>query len=259
MRGTVVAITGGASGIGLATAQACLEAGWNAFILDADIGPVTSGTAGLGRWDGRYLAERVDVRDAGALAAALPRARDRLGPLEGLVNSAAIARDVPFVETSATLFREVLDVNVIGAFTVAQAFVKLVREQATPAAIVNVASASGLKGNVGRTAYGASKGALITMTKVMAVELAAMGIRANAVAPGPIDTPLTQHLHTPAARKRWQELVPMRRYGLPTEVAQTIRFLLESEMSGYVNGQVLGIDGGMVEGCMLPDHEETSA
>jgi NAD(P)-dependent dehydrogenase (short-subunit alcohol dehydrogenase family) len=257
MRGTVVAITGGASGIGLATAKACLAAGWNACILDADIGPVERGEAGLSDCEGRYAATRVDVRDAEAVAVALRRARDWLGPLEGLVNSAAIARDVPFVETSAALFREVLDVNVIGAFTVAQAFVELVREQATQAAIVNVASASALKGNIGRTAYGASKGALITMTKVMAVELAAMGIRANAVAPGPIDTPLAQRLHTPAARKRWQDLVPMRRYGLPSEVAQTVRFLLDGEMSGYVTGQVLGIDGGMVEGCMLPSREET--
>ena len=259
MRGTVVAITGGASGIGLATARACLEAGWNACILDTDISPVTSGAAGLERWDGRYLAAQVDVRNADAVTRALLHARDRLGPLEGLVNSAAVARDVPFVETSAALFREVPDVNVIGALTVAQAFVKLVQEQQTPAAVVNVASASGLKGNIGRTAYGASKGALITMTKVMAVELAAMGIRANAVAPGPIDTPLAQRLHTPAARKRWQELVPMRRYGLPGEVAQTIRFLLEGEMSGYVNGQVLGIDGGMLEGCMLPASDEVPA
>lgn len=258
MKGRIVAITGGASGIGLATAQICLAAGWNACILDADIGAVERGETGLSEWDGRYTVTRVDVRDAEAVASALAQARERLGHLEGLVNSAAIARAVPFMETSATLFREVLDVNVIGAFTVAQVFIAILQEQGTGGAIVNVASASGLKGNVGRTAYGASKGALITMTKVMAVELAQLGIRANAIAPGPIDTPLARKLHTPAARRRWEQLVPMRRYGRSEEVAQTIRFLLDGAMSGYVNGQVLGVDGGMVEGCMLPDHQETA-
>lgn len=256
MAARVVAITGGASGIGLATAQACLAAGWNACILDAEIGAVERGEAGLSEWEGRYMAARVDVRDAEAVGTALARARETLGPLEGLVNSAAIARDVPFAQTSTALFREVLDVNVIGAFTVAQAFVAILAAQGTGGAIVNVSSASGLKGNIGRTAYGASKGALITMTKVMAVELAEAGIRVNAIAPGPIDTPLVRKLHTPAARRRWQELVPMRRYGRPEEVGQAIRFLLDGELSGYVNGQVLGVDGGLVEGCMLPEFEK---
>jgi NAD(P)-dependent dehydrogenase (short-subunit alcohol dehydrogenase family) len=110
--------------------------------------------------------------------------------------------------------------------------------------IVNIASVSGIRGNSGRVAYGSSKGALITMTKVMAVEWARFGIRVNALAPGPIETPLVRDVHTEQARADWHAAVPQRRYGTPDELTGAAIFLLDSRRSSFVTGQTLCVDGG---------------
>jgi NAD(P)-dependent dehydrogenase (short-subunit alcohol dehydrogenase family) len=111
-------------------------------------------------------------------------------------------------------------------------------------AIVNMASVSGIAGNQGRVAYGASKGGVIIMTKVMAVELAPLGIRVNAIAPGPIETPLVKQMHTSMSRDAWLRAVPQHRYGAPSEIAGTALFLLDAEKSGFITGQTICVDGG---------------
>jgi len=113
-------------------------------------------------------------------------------------------------------------------------------------AIVNIASISGMRGNLGRTAYGASKGGVITMTQVMAVELARDGIRVNAVSPGPVDTPMVRALHPPEYRGAFERRVPLGRYARPEEIATVIAFLLDDERSSYITGQILGVDGGFL-------------
>jgi NAD(P)-dependent dehydrogenase (short-subunit alcohol dehydrogenase family) len=110
--------------------------------------------------------------------------------------------------------------------------------------IVNIASVSGIRGNAGRVAYGSSKGGVITMTKVLAVELAAMGIRVNAIAPGPIETPLVREMHTAQSRAEWLRGVPLDRYGDPSEIAGTAIFLLDSSKSSFITGQTISVDGG---------------
>ena len=114
---------------------------------------------------------------------------------------------MPALETSVDLFRKMLEVNLIGSFVVSREAAKHMRARGG-GSIVNIASVSGIKGNKGRVAYGASKGGVITMTKVMAVELAPLGIRVNAIAPGPIETPLVQEIHTPEVRAAWMTTVP---------------------------------------------------
>jgi NAD(P)-dependent dehydrogenase (short-subunit alcohol dehydrogenase family) len=112
---------------------------------------------------------------------------------------------------------------------------------------------SGIHGNSGRLAYGASKGAVIMMTRVMAVEFASMGIRVNAIAPGPIETPLVREMHADATRKEWIARIPQHRYGLPAEVAGAAIFLLDSRRSSYVTGQTLCVDGGFTTaGLVVP-------
>jgi NAD(P)-dependent dehydrogenase (short-subunit alcohol dehydrogenase family) len=111
-------------------------------------------------------------------------------------------------------------------------------------AIVNLASVSGLVGNQGRTAYGASKGGVIVMTKILALEFAPLGIRVNAIAPGPIDTPMVKEMHSEKARAAWVDLVPQQRYGTPADVASAAVFLLDARKSGYVTGQTICVDGG---------------
>jgi NAD(P)-dependent dehydrogenase (short-subunit alcohol dehydrogenase family) len=184
------------------------------------------------------------------------------GPLTGVVNSAGIGRDVPALDTSVDLFRKMLEVNLIGSFVVSREVAKRMRERGA-GSIVNIASVSGVMGNKGRVAYGASKGGVITMTKVMAVELASLGIRVNAIAPGPIETPLVQEVHTPEVRAAWMSTVPQRRYGLPGEIAGTAVFLLDNRKSSYITGQTICVDGGFsiagILGSTAAEAAETSA
>jgi NAD(P)-dependent dehydrogenase (short-subunit alcohol dehydrogenase family) len=143
----------------------------------------------------------MDVANEASVIAGLDGCEQGFGPVRGLVNSAGIARDVPFFDTSVELFRKVLDINLIGTFTVAREAGRLMRAHGG-GAIVNIASISGQRGNLGRSAYGASKGGVITLTQVMACELAPENIRVNAIAPGPVETPLVRAMQSEANRSR---------------------------------------------------------
>jgi NAD(P)-dependent dehydrogenase (short-subunit alcohol dehydrogenase family) len=237
-----VVVTGGASGIGLATARQLLSDGWHVALADRDPAALERARAELAAGD-RAIALEMDVTDETAVARAVAEAAERIGPVKGLVNSAGIAQDKPFADITAAEFRRILDVNVVGSFLVARACAPLMGE-AGGGAIVNIASISGLRGSSGRTAYGASKGAVITMTMVMAAELVALGIRVNAIAPGPVDTPMVQQLHTAESREMYEERVLQRRYGTPEEMAQAIVFLLDDARASYITGQILAVDGG---------------
>ncbi|MET0428313.1 MAG: SDR family NAD(P)-dependent oxidoreductase [Microvirga sp.] len=247
-----VLVTGGASGIGRAIVDAVLAEGWNVVVADLDNANLERCRDELGSFAGRLRFEPMDVADEDAVIRAVSACEDGFGPLTGVVNSAGIGRDVPSLDTSVELFRRMLEVNLIGSFVVSREAARRMRERGG-GSIVNIASVSGVKGNKGRVAYGASKGGVITMTKVMAVELAPLGIRVNAIAPGPIETPLVQEVHTPQVRAAWMSTVPQRRYGLPDEVAGTAIYLLDGAKSGYVTGQTICVDGGFSIAGIIDD------
>ncbi len=195
----VAVVTGAASGIGQATTALLLEGGWKVAMFDANETALNTAAEALAKPKCTFV-KRLNVADESAVEKAVADAAEALGAICGVVNSAGIATDKHVFDTSAELFRKMLDVNVVGTFLVAKAAAKLMQHTGG-GAIVNIASISGIRGSKGRSAYGASKGAVINLTKVMATDLAPFKIRVNAVAPGPIDTPMVRAVHTEEDRK----------------------------------------------------------
>lgn len=195
------------------------------------------------------LTQAGSVNDEPLIQQFCERITERFGPPRGVVNSAGIGVDARALDTDTDAFRRVVEVNLIGSFVVSKTAARAMLGHG--GSIVNIASVSGMMGNVGRTAYGATKGGVITMTKVMAVELGDEGIRVNAVAPGPVETPMVRDMHSPEMRQGWIDTVPQRRYGTPDEIAASVVFLLDDAQSGYITGQVLAVDGGFTIGGVL--------
>jgi len=247
----VAFITGGASGIGLATAERMLAAGWKVAIADRDEAALAAARKRFGAQKAVRIAP-LDVTDEAAVVLTLETVAGDLGGLDGVVNSAGIAADMHVLDTPVELFRKILDVNVVGSFLVGRAAARIMKGSGS-GAIVNIASVAGLRGSKGRAAYGSSKGAVITLSQVMATDLARYGIRVNAVCPGPVETPMVKQIHDAATRQVWLRHVPMRRYGIPDEIASVIEFLLDGTRSGYVTGEVIAADGGFRGAGIMTD------
>jgi len=246
----VALVTGAARGIGLATAKRLLAEGWSVALLDIDGDTLKSAVAGLAKGD-RTLALECDVSDARAVAAAIDELAKRFGRLDALINNAGVAVFASVLETSDADWSRILSVNLSGPFFCTKAAVPLMREHGG-GAIVNITSISAVRASTLRSAYGTSKAALAHLTKQLAVELASLGIRVNAVAPGPVDTAMAKAVHTPEIRADYHDAIPLNRYGLEEELAEAI-FFLSSERSSYITGQVLAVDGGFdAAGIGLP-------
>jgi NAD(P)-dependent dehydrogenase (short-subunit alcohol dehydrogenase family) len=235
--GKIAVVTGGLSGIGDAVARRMVAEG--ATVIAADL--ATDATH-LG--EGRLAPFRADVADPADIDALVQAVLARHGRIDCLVNSAGIGQDIPFLDTPLATFDRIMAVNLRGTFIVGQAVARAMRETGG-GAIVNVASVAGMAGLVGRSAYGGSKGGVVVLSKVMAVDLAAYGIRVNVLAPGPVETPLVARMHNAAIRKRYADAIPLRRYGQPEEMAGAVVFLCSDDAS-YVTGHVLAVDGGFL-------------
>ena len=191
------------------------------------------------------MAVHCDVSNPAQVQSAISKVDALFGRIDALVNNAGIAVFKPIGETSFEEWRSVLSVNLDGAFLCSQACVPIMRRTSAQdgGAIVNIASISGLRASTLRVAYGTSKAAIIQLTKQQAVELGTVGIRANAVAPGPVDTEMAKLVHTVAIRSDYHDVIPLDRYGTVEEIAASVGFLC-SPSASYVNGQVLAVDGG---------------
>jgi NAD(P)-dependent dehydrogenase (short-subunit alcohol dehydrogenase family) len=246
----VALVTGAARGIGLATAKRFLSEGWRVALLDIEGDLLRAAVTELAMPE-QTLALHCDVSDAQGVAVAIDTVAKRFGRLDALVNNAGVAVFAPLLETSDADWNRILAVNLTGPFLCAKAAAPLMREHGG-GAIVNITSISAVRASTLRSAYGTSKAGLAHLTKQLAVELAPLGIRVNAVAPGPVETAMAKAVHTPEIRADYHDAIPLNRYGREEELAEVI-FFLGCERSSYVTGQILAVDGGFdAAGIGLP-------
>jgi NAD(P)-dependent dehydrogenase (short-subunit alcohol dehydrogenase family) len=250
----IAIVTGAGRGIGSQVARRFAAEGASVVVadIDEDIARRTADEITAG--GGTALAAQVNIANQADNERLVTKTIEWFGKLDILVNNAGISLNKPFLSTTLDEWEAQLRVNLTGTFLCAQAAAKAMVKLG--GRIVNVASISGQRGGQGRAAYGAAKAGVILLTKVMAVELASLGIRVNAVSPGPVDTDQSRQSHTPATRKAYLDRVPARRYGELDEIAFTVLFLASKE-SSFVNGHVLNVDGGFhAAGLQFADEPE---
>jgi 2-hydroxycyclohexanecarboxyl-CoA dehydrogenase len=244
LEGKVALVTGGASGIGAATARRLAAEGARVAIGDLDEGGARDVAAEIDAF-----ATHLDVADTASTRAAATAVAESVGPIDVLVNNAGTDRFAFFTKTDEELWDVVLAVNLRGVIAMTHAVLPSMHERGG-GVIVNVASEAGRVGSQGSVVYSAAKAGVIGFTKAIARESARFGIRSNAVAPGPIETPLLN-----SAPKELGELgerlkqgmisaTVMRRIGTPDEVAAAIAYLASDDAS-YVTGQTLNVSGGL--------------
>ena len=243
-------VTGAARGIGLAVARIFLAQGWRVALLDID-GAALADTADRLAQPARVLALECDVAEPEQVQAAVSATEARFGRIDALVNNAGIAVFKPLLEHSFEEWSRVLAVNLSGPFICTQACAPVMMRSGG-GAVVNIGSISGLRASMLRVAYGTSKAGVMHLTRQQAAELAQVGIRVNAVAPGPVDTAMAQQVHTPDIRADYHDAIPLDRYGTEAEIAQAVWFLC-SDAASYITGQTLAVDGGFdAAGIGLP-------
>ncbi|MFG6562046.1 SDR family NAD(P)-dependent oxidoreductase [Sulfitobacter sp. 1A15299] len=246
MNDTVALITGAARGIGLATAALFHAEGRRVVMLDRDAEELAEAAATLSG----ALAITCDVSIPQQVAQAVAEVEQTFGRLDILVNNAGVADFGPLAETDFARWRRVMETNLDGVFLMSQACLPLLSTRG--GAIVNIASISGLRASTLRIAYGTSKAAVIHLTKQQAAELGEVGIRANCVCPGPVETKLALAVHSQEIRAAYHDAIPLNRYGSEREIANVICFLA-SDRASYVTGQVVASDGGFdATGVGLP-------
>lgn len=238
-------VTGGSRGIGRAIALKLAEAGCNVAVIYSGSAEGAGETCAKARTFGvNAVAYQCDVADYAKVKETCARVLDDLGSVDILVNNAGITRDNLILRMSEDEFDRVIDVNLKGAFNFIQVLSKTLMR--SPAGrIINIASVSGLMGNAGQANYSAAKAGMVGLSKTIAKELAPRKVTCNAIAPGFIETEMTEHL--PQSVKDYAETaVPLKRMGTPEEVAALVLFLA-SDQAAYITGEVIRVDGGM---CM---------
>jgi 3-oxoacyl-[acyl-carrier protein] reductase len=242
LEGKVALITGGAQGIGRAIALALARQGASVVISDVNLEKAQETCREIEALGGQALAVGGNVADAKAAENMVGRAVEKFGALDILVNNAGITRDGVLLRMKEEDWDSVMAVNLKGAYQCTRVALRFFLKR-KGGKIVNIASVTGEMGNAGQSNYAASKAGLIGFTKSVAREYASRNIQANAVAPGFIDTAMTQAIPQ-KDRDFLIKQIPMERLGTPEDVAEAVLFLA-SPAADYITGQVLNVNGGM--------------
>lgn len=241
-----VLITGAARGIGYETAKQFKAEGAVVSLLDSNEENLANAAKQLAGNEPEVYAYGVDISSKASVAEAVAKA-DSIRPIDILINNAGIAFETPFLHIEEAEWKKIIDVNLTGMFFVAQAVCRLMAARKT-GVVVNMGSKNGVDGEFGYAHYNASKGGVIMLTKTMALELAHLGIRVNAVCPGYIQTPMSMEIDPPEFTENFvKQYIPLNRPGKVEEVAPLFLFLA-SEESSFMTGQILVADGGQLAG-----------
>ncbi len=241
----VAFVTGGAVGIGGAVCQRLAQDGMTVVVADIDLDKAEQTAQQIRAGAGQALALQIDVGSPESIAQAFERVSREFGRCDILVNNAGIAKVFPFVEFPLDNWVATMNINVTGVLLCSQHAARLMIPRGW-GRIISIASVAGMRAvGKGRTAYGTSKAAVIGLTRQMAAELTEHGVTANAIAPGPVDTPMTEVLHSEAFRREYTSAIPANRYGRTNEIAAAAAYLA-SDAAAYVSGIVLPVDGGFV-------------
>jgi 3-oxoacyl-[acyl-carrier protein] reductase len=243
LSGKIAIVTGGARGIGKEISLLFAKNGCDIAICDVNAEVLESTKKDIEALGRKVLTDVVDVTKSDQVDSFVQKTLDKFSRIDILVNNAGITRDGLLVRMQENDWDLVLNVNLKGAFNCTKAVSKIMMKQ-RDGRIVNMASIIGIMGNAGQANYAASQGGLIAFTKTVAKELASRSVRANAIAPGFIQTDMTAKL-SEDVRSEMLKHIPLGTLGSPTDVANLALFLA-SDDSAYITGQVVQVDGGMV-------------
>jgi 2-hydroxycyclohexanecarboxyl-CoA dehydrogenase len=246
--GRVALVTGGARGIGEAIARRLAEDGFAVAVADLRVGDAEAAVTAIRDAGGKGVGIELDVTSADSVAAGLAAAGEALGPIDVVVNNAGWDDLKPFVQTDEEFWDRVLEINFKGALRVTRGVLPGMLEREW-GRIINIGSDAGRVGSSLESVYSGAKGGIIAFTKTIAREAAREGVTANAVCPGPTDTPFLRQVVAKQgdADKVIGAMVsgvPMKRLAAPEEIAAAVRFFA-SEDAGYVTGQTLSVSGGL--------------
>jgi NAD(P)-dependent dehydrogenase (short-subunit alcohol dehydrogenase family) len=240
----VVVVTGGSRGIGLAISQALAQEGGRVVIASVSEERGQAAVEKIASQGGHAAFIATDVTQREEVARLVEKSLERFGHIHALVNNAAVHDSAPFWEESEALWERMFRVNVLGTVLPSQLVVRHMKD-AGGGAIVHIASKAGVVGEPGHAAYSASKGAIIALTRAMAIELAPYAIRVNAVCPGPVTTDmLFEAVPAEKDRQALAEATPLGRIGHPRDIAAAVLYLASSD-ADLCTGQAISIDGGL--------------
>lgn len=241
----IVFVTGGAVGIGQAICERLSAGGSIVIVADKDLLAATQTANSICAAGHMAHAMEIDLAEPTSIEKAFNQVQADFGRCDILVNNAGIAKTYPFLDFPLDNWMLTMQINVTGALLCSQHAARMMVKN-NWGRIVSIASVAGMRAvGTGRTAYGVSKAAIIGLTRQIAAELAEHGVTANAVAPGPVDTPMTKVLHSPEFRTQYTNAIPANRYGLTTEIASAVAYLASDE-AGYINGTTIPVDGGFM-------------
>ncbi len=242
LKGKVALVTGAAQGIGKAVSLLLARNGADIVVSDINFEKAEETAKEIELIGSKALAIKVNVAHLGEVEQMVETILEKFGKIDILVNNAGITRDKLILRMTEEDWDMVLDVNLKGTFNCTKAVIRYMAKQKS-GKIVNIASVVGEMGNAGQVNYSASKAGVIGLTKTIAREFAQRGINVNAIAPGYIETPMTDVLPD-KVKEELRRLIPMERLGKPEDVAEAVLFLV-SDASSYITGQVLNVNGGI--------------